>query len=225
MNRFPWLSSVHMIVFFLFLCVVPGTSHGLVVNYDFNGSLSSVTPFLSGQWDVGAPFNVSLSTEYDPSISPVFVQKGKGYTAALWTDIMIDYNMESNGWYFGMPGARNSLVLMIDSRRPDMNDFIGIRELGVVPPSEPWNACLTLSAFFSSNSAINNLSLSSGFLNDLEMLKIEANNWYACISDFGTDDVDPGDDTAPVPEPATMMILGAGMLSLAGYKRKLWSKN
>ncbi len=64
-------------------------------------------------------------------------------------------------------------------------------------------------------------------LNLTGTLKVTVSSWYG---DFFLDSStliakgDNGVSTAPVPEPATMLLLGAGLLSIAGFSRKRFRK-
>jgi hypothetical protein len=171
--------------------------NGGAITWDGSGSAQVVTGSLPGKY--AAPYNSSLMTLVDAFSNPYLSIPNPDQNGSYSFKFLTDYTYF--GLFWGSVDTYNSIAFYKDGQQKEI--YSG----GVLPPPTVANGNQSSDT---SNLYVNFYDINSGLGFDEVVL---SSNGYA----FEVDNLAVG---APVPEPATMILLGTGLLSLAGFKRR-----
>jgi len=222
---------VRSLLFLAFLAI-PGVAVASPITFLFTGSVTGVDPALSGTFDTTQTLSGSYTFDSTSAFGcPTFNNSGcivpltaldftiGAYTVTKGTGGLILVN-NNTPVFFGSPRDRYRVLAgdvsgpLVDGKRPNdfeftLSDFtqtvFSSDALPLIPPD--------LSAF---QSTPWELSFGGGFLTP-------ADDVFGEITSLTLSP--EGNPVNPIPEPGTLLLLGSGLLSVAGYgKRELFRK-
>lgn len=194
------------------------------------------------QWDLEAFLldgkNLSMVGGYNfvggfggTTSGDIFIDKD---LTALYGDAAVGKSINQLGWDYAIHvnwGAFSYEVYSLDGA--EVSDFVDVNEPSNTPLSSPWKYIpngnpIAASGTFSQTSGLSNVD--TGFLGDAHFEVTGFDLGFLSGSEFlAKFTMECGNDNLigkhPVPEPATMLLLGVGLIGLAGFgRRKLKTK-